>query len=396
MIYILVCVAGLLSTVVLVAAIVLFGETLVAFFANTSPRPLYGERKSLAIIVPAHNEATLIAGTLRSIAAQLTAVDRLVVVADNCTDETASIAAQARAEVISRTDDARRGKGYALDFAIQHLRSRPPDIVLVVDADCDVHAGAIDRLARTCETTGRPVQALYTMHAAPDAGFRMRMAEFAWAVKNKVRPTGLAALSLPCQLMGTGMAFPWQAISAVNLATGDIVEDMKLGIDLACRGTPPLFCPHALVTSHFPNSTQGLSSQRARWEHGHLAVILREAPRLLWAAARGRSGLLLALFLDLIVPPLALLGFLTIAAIAAGLALKSVTSVWYPLIAATTAAVLLAAAVMMAWSRYGRTIIPLSALLLAPLYALWKIPLYLRFVLARQMTWVRSKRDGDQ
>ena len=123
-------------------------------------------------------------------------------------------------------------------------------------------------------------------------------------VKNWVRPLGLMALKLPCQLMGTGMAFPWDVVRSADLASGRIVEDLKLGLDLALSGSPPLFCPSAVVTSEFSVSVKGADAQRERWEYGHINLILTLAPRLLYLAIlRGNLGLL-ALTLDMAVPPL--------------------------------------------------------------------------------------------
>jgi hypothetical protein len=51
--------------------------------------------------------------------------------------------------------------------------------------------------------------------------------------------------------------------------------------------------------------------------------------------------------------------------------------------------------ILLAWSQFGRAIIAFSALLYAPLYALKKIPLYLGFLVKRQVEWVRSKRDDS-
>ena len=214
-------------------------------------------RKSVAILVPAHNESAGIQSTLDNIKPQLLPGDRLLVVADNCTDDTAAVATRAGAEVIIRNDPETLGKGYALDFGIKHLELNPPEIVIFIDADCKAAEGAIDRLAATCAATNRPVQALYLMSAPDGSPVKYHVAEFAWRVKNWVRPLGLNALNLPCQLMGSGMAFPWEVIRAANLAHGSIVEDMKLGLELAQSGTPPLFCPAAKITSHFPSSAAG-------------------------------------------------------------------------------------------------------------------------------------------
>ena len=377
------------ASLLLLPVLVLFGEALLAMSGDRNRTEKQGERRRLAVVMPAHDEASLIAGTLRSVAPQLKKCDRLIVIADNCSDDTAGIATREGAEVIVRTDPLRRGKGYALDCSIRHLERDPPDIVVMLDADCQLSAGSIDRLARDCARTGRPVQALYLMRAPEGAGLKTRIAEFAWIVKNQVRPTGLHRVGLPCQLMGTGMAFPWERARLANLATGHIVEDLKLGIDLARAGVAPLFCPGALVTSYFPTSNDGVQGQRQRWEHGHLGAMLSEAPRLLWHSLTRLDADSMMLALDLAVPPLALLTLL----VAAVWLASALCGARFALGAASVGIVVLAFAVLLSWGRYGRAVISLRGLAFAMIYALWKIPLYARFLVARQLHWVRSKRD---
>lgn len=385
----------MLDVTLLIPVSVLFMQVLAALPPRRTRAMPGGRRPAVAIIVPAHNESLLIIDTLHSIGAQLTVNDRLLVVADNCTDDTARIAAAAGAEVIERNNSAQRGKGYALDFGMRHLAQDPPEVVLIIDGDCEVAVDAIDRLAKTCLATGRPVQALYRMHAPAGAGLKTRIAGFAWLVKNQVRPLGFFRLGLPCQLMGTGMAFPWPVISQTALATGHIVEDLKLGIDLARTGVPPLFCPEAQVMSRFPVTGQGFAEQRKRWEHGHLGMMFGVAPGL-FAQALARGNLpLLALALDLCVPPLALLMLLVVTSFTASAAWFAVSGATLPLWLMAAALGMSATAVLLAWEHHGRSVISLRDLACAPLYALWKIPLYLKFVVKRQGAWVRTRRDAE-
>jgi cellulose synthase/poly-beta-1,6-N-acetylglucosamine synthase-like glycosyltransferase len=265
-----------------------------------------------------------------------------------------------------------------------------------VDADCLVTPGSLDRLARECGRTARPVQALYLMYSPQGASPLTRIAEFAGALKNRVRPLGLYRLGLPCQLMGTGMAFPWNIISTADLATGHIVEDLKLGIELARAGTPARFFPSALVTSTFPVSNEGIKSQRTRWEHGHLGIILSDAPSLLLESVKTLNINLLALALDLLVPPLALLMFLVVGMWFLAILWFVTTGTQLPLVLATLAAFLLALSVLISWAKFGRAIVTFGGLTLAVLYAMRKIPLYLKFLVARELKWVRSKRDADK
>jgi len=347
-------------------------------------------RPSIAVLVPAHNESSGISATLDVINAQLQAGDRLLVVADNCTDDTAELAAAAGAVVIERNNMRRRGKGYALDYGVRYLEYSPPQVLVIIDADCMVHANSLEILAKCCLSADRPVQALYLMFSPNGAGLKTRVAEFAWMVKNWARAAGYQRLGLPCQLMGTGMAFPWHLIQKAELASGHIVEDLKLGLDFATIGYAPQFCLEALVTSVFPARVDGMQSQRTRWEHGHLGMVMKEGPRLLLKALCTWNIELLALVLDMLVPPLALLTLLVTLLAIIGALLP------WPLLGGLAIAnlLLLIVAVLLAWFVYGRGILTLGNLAYAPIYALSKLPLYLRFMVKRQTEWVRSRRDG--
>uniref|UniRef100_Q07SN4 Glycosyl transferase, family 2 n=1 Tax=Rhodopseudomonas palustris (strain BisA53) TaxID=316055 RepID=Q07SN4_RHOP5 len=351
-------------------------------------------RARLAVLVPAHNESKGILPTIRDILSQLSVGDRLLVIADNCSDDTASVAADAGAEVVRRNDPTRIGKGYAIDFGICNLRESPPEVLVIIDADCRIAEGTLSVLSQQCVRSDRPVQSLYLMfRPAGTLSIHYQLAEFAWRIKNWGRPLGLSALGLPCQLMGTGMAFPWNVIESAELASGSIVEDMKLGLDLAVSGKAALFCPAALVTSEFPSSQAAAQQQRRRWEHGHIGLI-RTAPALLWLGATRRNIELVALALDLAIPPLVLLGvmLMTITIISAGSVLFGFTPK-ATLIAAAGLMVYLTALVI-SWWRWGRDLLTLRSLgQLAP-YALARLKSYARLI-SRGATaeWIRTERD---
>ena len=351
-------------------------------------------RGRVAVLVPAHDESNGLLPTIREIQGQLLAGDRLLVVADNCNDNTASVASAAGAEVVERHDPAKRGKGYALDFGIRYLAADPCSIVIIIDADCRLAEGAIERLATTCTMTRRPVQALYLMTGGKEPRkINREVAEFAWRVKNWVRPLGLSALRLPCQLMGTGMAFPWDVIRFADLAHGWIVEDLKLGLDLASAGYSPVFGPSACVTSEFPLSVDGSASQRERWERGHITTILTSVPQLLWRAVVHRNWSLLALTLDLSVPPLSLLGLLVMGMfiIAGPAALFGLSSRPFAICSVNLMAFSVAA--FLAWVKFGREVLPPRALLSIAPYALGKIRLYMRTLFKKTDTlWIRTDR----
>ena len=348
-------------------------------------------RQRVAVLLPAHNESTGILPTLADITVQIRAGDRLLVVADNCTDDTAAVAAAAGAEVVDRNELERKGKGYALAWGLRHLGADPPEIVIIIDADCRVAEGVFDRLAAACAATHRPVQALDLMTAPNGSSINVKVAEFAWRVKNWVRPLGLRALGLPCQLMGTGMALPWDVISSAHLASGSIVEDLKLGLDLTVAGIPPIFCPFPGVSSDFPLTVEGTQRQRLRWEQGQIKAIVTMVPRLFFLAIVRADLNLLALALDAAVPPLSLLAMLVMVmlAVATTATLLGISSA--AIFVSSASCVGLISGVFLAWLKYGRDILPRGSILLIFLYACRKIPLYSK-ILSRNSEWTRTDR----
>jgi cellulose synthase/poly-beta-1,6-N-acetylglucosamine synthase-like glycosyltransferase len=348
--------------------------------------------RSTVVLMPAHNEATGIAVSINSVLRQLRTGDRLLVVADNCTDGTGIVAKACGAEVIERHDALRRGKGYALDYGIKWLAQTPPDVVIVIDADCIAQPGSVQQLTAACLASRRPIQALNLMIAPPGSTLSVRIAEFAWRIKNGMRPLGGRALGWPCPLMGTGMAFPWEIIESAQLATGNLVEDMQLGIDLTKAGTPPLFCPEALVTSSFPTDAAGVKSQRTRWEQGHLSILFTVGPPMIWHALKTHNSALLAMAFDVSVPPLSAFVLMLLGLTIFNIAWLWATGISFPLIVSLLSAGLFGVVVTAAWIREGRQIISLRELLTLPWYAIAKIPMYIGMLTKRQVEWVRAKR----
>lgn len=367
-----------------------------AALAVPAPGAQAGGAPRVAVLVPAHDESTQMLPTLHGLLAELGAGDRLLVVADNCTDDTAALARAAGAEVVERVDPRRRGKGYALAFGVERLREDPPDVVLVVDADCLLSPGAVALIARDCQDSGRPVQMLNLMQAPEGAGPRLRVLEFAMLVKNLVRPLGSFHLGGACHLMGTGMALPWPLMATAGLATGHLAEDMKLGVALTLAGHPPRFLPGARVNSVFVTDAGVARGQKTRWEHGHLATLREELPGLLGAALRRRSAALAALALDLMIPPLALY-LLTLSALLA----VTVAGAWFwpglqaAALLAASGALALGLAVGLAWRTWGRRLLGPRELLALPVYALWKIPVYLGYFLGERPGWTRTRRERE-
>jgi hypothetical protein len=378
--------------------IVWFAEVLAGCFAlrkeRTSAVVVRGAPPHrTTVLIPAHNEGAGILPTIRDVQAQLGPNDRILVVADNCTDDTAAIVQAAGVEVTVRTDPACRGKGYALEFGVQHLALNPPDVVVIMDADCRLGENTLGRLSDTAMATGRPVQSLYFMlapeYGPPGKGVNL----FAWRVKNWIRPLGLKLFGLPTQLVGTGMAFPLSLLLGRDLGNSRLAEDCALGIALASAGYPPLFVSEARVYSYFPVSQSASEQQRQRWEKGHLNNIVDLVPGAIAKSLRDGNLGLAALAIDMAVPPLSLLVLVTalceiLGGIAFVLGAKPAA-----LAIPSFSTLLLVLGTVLAWTAVGRDVLPLRELLCLPPHAIQKLVFYFRIASGKTPSaWIRTDR----
>jgi cellulose synthase/poly-beta-1,6-N-acetylglucosamine synthase-like glycosyltransferase len=351
---------------------------------------------SVVVLVPAHNEAAIIAATVAHLARSLPPRSRLLVVADNCSDETAALARAAGATVVERTDPDQRGKGFALEFGFRSLENCPPDVVIVMDADCRAEPGALECIARVAVAANRPVQAVYEMRlpeSAEPLNERLRIAAFAWRVKNYIRPLGLAQIGLPCNLTGAGMALPFALALKAHVGTDEIVEDLVLGLEFARDGSPPLFAPQALIHSRFPANHEGQESQRTRWETGHIQTIFHRLPSLVATAIAQRNVALLSMCADTAVPPLVSLALALLACTLVMSIAWLLLGVVAPLLMSAFTLGLLAVGVLCAWHLAGRDLVSLGDLRHIVGYVLGKPALYFGILLGRKLEWVRTRRD---
>jgi cellulose synthase/poly-beta-1,6-N-acetylglucosamine synthase-like glycosyltransferase len=371
------------------------------FFACLGTRKPFatagGERPACVLLVPAHNEEKVIVDTLAAMRGRIRHDDRVVVIADNCSDATAELVRETGFEVIERHDSTLRGKGYAMQFGIDSLRESTPQVVVFVDADCRLMPGAIDSLVTQAATTGKVVQANYRMRRSECEDVRPNakavISEFAVLIKNYVRPKGMAAVGVPCHLTGSGMAFPWTVAANLPFATDNIVEDMVLGCKLMIIGNGPLFCEDAEVVAPLPASDAAALEQRKRWEHGHMHTLIHQMPRMLIAAIQQRRLDLLGVAFDLTVPPLTLIAL----ALAGSWLAAAIFCLINPWPFALLSAEIFAMGSMLTWAavKFSDDKDLGAAIWSLPRYAIAKVPLYFTLLIkGRQKQWVRTSRES--
>jgi exopolysaccharide biosynthesis WecB/TagA/CpsF family protein len=373
----------------------------VAALVHRPAPPVGPARHRITVLVPAHDEAALIGRCLRSLSGQAYPREllRTVVVADNCTDDTAAIATAAGVEVLVRTDAAGRGKGRALRWALDRLLRDPwrPDAVVVVDADSVADPGLVAALEGHLAAGAEVVQAEY-LALIEDHSPRSALRNAAFLLFHRTRFSGRAVLGMACNLVGNGMLFSRRVLEEHPWSAYTGAEDLEHSMDLRLAGVRPVFAASARVFAPVAGHGRGARTQRLRWEGGRFHVVRTRLVRLVLSAVRTGEWSRLDAALDLAVPPLGLLVLLTAAgaALTALLAGAGVTSAWAlaPWLAACTA---IPAYVLVGLRAADAPASAYRALLRAPLFVLAKTGTYLR--LSRGLhadRWERTERPAAE
>jgi cellulose synthase/poly-beta-1,6-N-acetylglucosamine synthase-like glycosyltransferase len=351
------------------------------------------ESRSVAavIVVPAHDEETVIGRRLPDLKAAAGRA-RILLVADNCRDQTAEIARNLGVKVIERFDDERRGKGFALDFARRELEAKPPEVIVIIDADCVTDAQSLERLIACCASTGRPCQATNLQAPALGSPPSVQLSTFAFFIKNVIRQRALQRIAGSGHLLGTGMALPWTVFAEAKLATDNIVEDLAMGVELAEVGHRPLFVEQATVWSD-PESEKNTLAQRRRWEGGFLQNAIRSGPRLLIRNVVRCDARGIWAAINVVIPPFALLLLLDFAVLLfCCLGMLWIGAAAWPLILLAGSVTLASIGLIAAWALGGSKFVTLRALAEAPFYLGWKLPLYLGLVRrGAPKEWLRTR-----
>ncbi|MCC7369037.1 MAG: glycosyltransferase [Chloroflexi bacterium] len=373
--------------------LLLTGAALWARLMGVSGPPEGGQRRRFAILAPAHDEESTIGRLLASTAALDYPRSRydVVVVADNCTDRTAEIARAAGAQVEERSDNAHRGKGYALRWVLARLRERGAryDAYVVIDADTVVAPDLLTRMDAHFEAGSAVVQVYYTVLNADESPLAaLRYA--ALAALHYVRPLGRRQLGLSCGLKGNGMGFLAEVLEQHGWEWFTLAEDVEFHLALVADGLRVDFIPETTVLADMPVTFAQAESQNERWERGRVEMLRERGLGLLLAGLRQRDPVRLDAIAEQLIPPLSVpvvlagaltgAGLLCRSRLAAGLGLFSLGG---QLAYVLTGLVLVGAP----WRVY-------RALAYAPTYVGWKVWLYARSLAARGSgPWIRTARS---
>ena len=349
------------------------------------------------VIVPAHNEHLLIQRTVKNLLDMDWPKEsfRVIVVADNCTDDTAELAREAGAHVIERRHQRLRGKGYALDHAFRFSQScQWADAVVVIDADSEASPNLLSACAVRIGDGAHAIQVHYGVRE-PRTSWRTRLMCIALSAFHRVRSRARERINVSCGIRGNGWCVTHALLKQVPYRAFSLAEDIEYGIQLGLSGYRVHYADEAYVNADMVSDAQIARTQRRRWEFGRFALIRRETVSLLQAAFRQHSAVCLDLACDLLVLPLSYLA-LNVIVLFAGAAILHYMNAGEPawlMRLAWVCGLSLVLYVLRGWQLSGMRLQGLIDLARAPFFVAWKV---LTIVRSREpLEWVRTKRRAS-
>ena len=248
-----------------------------------------------AVLVPARNEAAVIAQLISSVARQDYPPEKITVfvVADNCSDDTARLAGEAGATVWERRDEKSVGKGHALDFLFAKVFASCGhdrfDGFFVFDADNLLDKNYVAEMNRTfCR--GHRVVTSYRNSKNYAANWLSAGSSLWFLRESKYMNHSRMLLGTGCAVSGTGFL-----VSAeVARANGGwpfhlLTEDIEFSVHCALAGERIAFCPTAVFYDEQPVTFRASWNQRIRWARGFWQVFRRYGAALV-KSVPGKNG----------------------------------------------------------------------------------------------------------
>lgn len=382
------------SLYIIVITIFLATLTVAAYFFKKKTNPLAPPLK-ISIIIPAHNEGLQIEETINSIYDSNYSKDlySIYVIADNCKDNTATIARRAGAQAFERKDPEHRGKGQALDWFLKIYKKKiiEFDAIAIIDADTLLHPDFLLEVSSSLSHQEVKVVQGYYGVSNPDENWRTALLSAALSVFNHLRPAGRIGIGGTAGLKGNGMAFRSEILLKYGWPAYSIVEDIEFSIKLLKDGILVHYNPDANVYGEMAIENKQAESQRKRWEGGRFQALKKYALPLLLEFFKQHKLQYMDGFMELFTPPLSILvlgqGVLLVLAF-----------FFYPFMLPVFILCLFLITIYVFSGLFLKKS-PLKvwlSLLFAPVFVLWKIPIYFKLLLSRKADiWERTQRKAE-
>jgi cellulose synthase/poly-beta-1,6-N-acetylglucosamine synthase-like glycosyltransferase len=237
-----------------------------------------------AIVIPAHNEASVLAPLLADLNGQTYPKELydVFVVADNCNDNTLQIAEQSGVIALNRRSSF-RGKGYALRYAFKrlfnHYHERNYKAVCIIDSDNLVAPNFLTEMNNALCEGHKVIQGNLGVKN-PNDNWVTKAIAGSYYVTNSLWQVNKSKAGLSAACGGTGFCVSSDILKKHGWRTESLVEDLEFEVIMAEEGQPVFWCDTAKVYDEKPLSLKDAYRQRVRWLKGHMVVLRKHGGKL--------------------------------------------------------------------------------------------------------------------
>jgi cellulose synthase/poly-beta-1,6-N-acetylglucosamine synthase-like glycosyltransferase len=358
---------------------------------NINQTNIGGGRSKYLILIPAHNEEKVIGRLLDSIA-NLDYPRNMItscVICDNCSDDTEEIATSRGSMIVRRIDETKRGKGYAIEWALSQIDIERFNVIVMTDADTTLDRDILIKLDAEFSPETTQVVQCYNGVINPDDTPLTRLISLARALEI-IYMTARSSLGLTVHLIGNGMCFRPEILKQFPWTAFSIAEDFEYFCILALNGIRIQYSYAARVFLQEEKKLSHAKTQRQRWSGGRFSLIVRYAPKIFWSGLKKGSIEQIEAALMLLLPNPSLLGNVLVFTLALALLL---TSWLLSKIFIVTAFLFLFLYFTSSFLISGISGKKVMSMLLIPVYLVWKGVIDLGAVLGRKKNqWVKTSR----
>jgi biofilm PGA synthesis N-glycosyltransferase PgaC len=243
------------------------------------------ERGAVVVLVPAHNEALQIEATIRSLLSQTRPPEDIVVIDDNCSDQTAELA-EALGVIVTATAGNTFKKAGALNHAINLFLEQKliPEYIITIDADTVLDRHFIQRTILLLEGNPKLGGVSAVCRAKPGLGSNLYQRTLAWLQSAEYTRAGATRMRYNIHtLSGAGSVLRAEAVMDVVRARGslyderrnNLVEDYEATLEIKRYGWDCTNNYHCVAYTDLMLSMRTLLRQRIRWVRGSVDELRR-------------------------------------------------------------------------------------------------------------------------
>ncbi|MDR3255440.1 MAG: glycosyltransferase [Synergistaceae bacterium] len=274
-------------------------------YLNQRDIPPAAKYRRFAVLVPAHNEAAVLAPLLESLKGQNYPINcyRVFVSCDNCTDNTAKVAEKFGAEALIRSDTTKNGKTWNVRWALTRIPMENFDALAMFDADNLAGKNFLARMNDYMENCpeAEAIQGMLDVKN-PDDNWLTRSYALAYWFTNRFWQLARGLWGLSCTLGGTGLVIRASTLRRLGWNLESLTEDLEMSTRIILAGSKVHWNDHAVIYDEKPQDIRISYKQRTRWMQGHYWVCRKYGGKALYAFLSTRRIQYLDLFLYLLAP----------------------------------------------------------------------------------------------